>query len=72
MKFPNKVISYKESVISKFPMILLLLEKRDYDAFSLYDELSKKMTINEFINALDCLYALKKIKLSEGVIHYVD
>ena len=71
MKFPNKITPYKESIISKFPMILNLLEQRDYEVFSLYSELEKKMTIAEFINALDCLYALNKVTLTEGVLHYV-
>lgn len=71
MKFPSKITPYKESIISKFPVILDFLEKRDYEVFSLYNELEKKMTIAEFINALDCLYSLNMIDLKEGVLHYV-
>jgi len=71
MKFPSKITPYKESIISKFTVILDFLEKRDYEVFSLYNELEKKMTITEFINALDCLYALNIIDLTEGVLHYV-
>ena len=71
MKFPSKITPYKESIISKFTVILDFLEKRDYELFSLYNELEKKMTITEFINALDCLYALNIIDLTEGVLHYV-
>lgn len=71
MKFPSKITPYKESIISKFTVILDFLEKRDYEVFSLYNELEKKMTITEFINALDCLYVLNKVTLTEGVLHYV-
>ena len=31
MKMPNKVTPYKESSIAKFPVILELLEKEEYD-----------------------------------------
>lgn len=72
MRFPNKVNSFKESIISKFAPILKLLKIRDYDVISLYHEFDKKMTATEFINALDCLYALNKIELENGVIHYVN
>lgn len=72
MKFPNKVISYKESIIANFPKVLSLLEIREYDVFSLYNDLSKKMSIGDFVNTLDCLFALNKIVLNEGVISYVN
>ncbi len=72
MKFPNKVNSFKESIISNFSPILKLLQIRDYDVISLYHKFAKKITPREFINTLDCLYALNKIQLENGVIHYVD
>lgn len=72
MRFPNKVISFKESILSKFAPILKLLKVRDYDVISLYHEFEKRMTATEFINTLDCLFTLNKITLKNGVIHYVD
>lgn len=72
MRFPNKVISFKESVLANFAPILKLLKIRDYDVISLYHEFDKKMTPSEFINTLDCLFALNKIRLENGVIHYVN
>lgn len=72
MKFPNKINSFKESVVANFVPILKLLKIRDYDVISLYHEFEKKLSPSEFINTLDCLFALKKIKLENGVIHYVN
>ena len=29
MKFPNKVITYRKSILSKFPLVLIELETQD-------------------------------------------
>lgn len=64
MKFPNKVINYNESIISKFPIILSQLQIKDYSISSLYEKVKNKVeNINEFLEILDCLFALNKIKL---------
>ncbi len=73
MKFPNKVISYKESTISKFPYVLKQLEDSDLTAAELYKKVKSKVEdVREFLDILDCLYALNKIELVEGVLHYVS
>ncbi|HEL0614688.1 TPA: hypothetical protein TVN69_000929 [Streptococcus equi subsp. zooepidemicus] len=73
MKFPNKVISYKESAISKFPYVLKQLEGSDLTAVELYKKVKNKVEdVREFLDILDCLYALNKIELVEGVLHYVS
>ena len=67
MKFPNKVINYNESIISKFPIILSQLQIKDYSISSLYEKIKNKVeNINEFLEILDCLFALNKIKLDEN------
>lgn len=66
MKFPNKVINYNESIISKFPNILLLLKDKRYTIISLYEKTKNYFEdINEFIETLDCLFVLNKIKIDE-------
>lgn len=30
------------------------------------------MSINEYIDALDCLFAIGKIKINKEVLHYVE
>ena len=74
MKFPSKVTSYKESIIAKFPVVLTILEKEDMTPSKLYTKVkkSKIKDIREFMEVLDCLYALNKIELQEEVLHYVD
>lgn len=66
MKFPNKVLNYNESVISKFPLVLSLLEQKNYTVFSLYEKIKLQVNgVDEYLEILDCLYAMNKIKLDE-------
>ena len=51
MRFPNKVTTYKQSIISKFPLILKELEKQDYSVVSLYGKVGKKMDGPERIHS---------------------
>lgn len=63
MKLPNKLFSYKESIISKFPIILQKLsDKKDISIFDLYRDTNQNFEdISEFLETLDCLYALGKL-----------
>jgi len=74
MKLPSKVTPYKESTIAKFPVVLELLEKESQTPAELYKRVkrSKIKSVREFVEVLDCLYAMNKIELREGVLHYVD
>lgn len=73
MRFPNKVISYNESIISKFPLILELLQKRDYAVAELFDKIKMRVDIEDYMDALDSLYALGRIEINTQTrrIHYV-
>lgn len=73
MKLPSKVTPYKESTIAKFPVVLELLEKNDMTPQELYAKVrkSKIKDISEFVEVLDCLYAMNKIEIDEEVLHYV-
>lgn len=67
MKLPNKVLNYKESIISKFPIILSLLEYKKYSILTLYNKVKHQVeSINEFLEILDSLYALNKVQLDES------
>ena len=75
MKLPNKVLNYKESIISKFPIILSLLECKKYSILTLYSKVKNQVDgINEFLEILDSLYALNKIQLDESSrrLYYVN
>ncbi len=74
MKIPSKVISYKDSSFSKYSGMLQLLLQREYTPLSLYDELKEMFNgINDYLDALDGLYALRAIEFDEerGVLTYV-
>lgn len=74
MKFPNKVTSYEESVLSKLCPILNELYQKDMLVYEVY--LATKDNYENpscFLDCLDCLFALNKIELLPDleVLHYV-
>ena len=72
MKLPNKFITYKESIISKFPLVLNNLQESDLSIGDLYKKVRKEISgVQEFLDILDCLYVLNKITLVEEGVHYV-
>jgi hypothetical protein len=75
MNLPNKVTPFADSVVSKFPTLLGMLEKQDMSPKKLFDETRRHFSnIGEYISTLDCLYALGKLQLDEdkGVLRYVE
>ena len=57
MKLPNKVTSYKESVIGKLYPVLSLLMSQNMNAYTIYKATKDSFTTTaEFIDALDCLF----------------
>lgn len=67
MVLPGKNAVYKDSVISKFPIILSILSD---EKFCKITDLQIKTenqfsSIAEFVQAMDCLFALGKIELNE-------
>ena len=75
MLLPNKVITFSESVISRFSSILTPLEQNDIAPKALYDAVKTNFKdVGDFLEVLDSLYALGKINYDkkQGVINYVD
>ena len=75
MRLPNKVTSYTNSVIARFPDILEVLTQRDMSPKELFElTTSGKKDMGDFLSALDCLFALGRIKLIEEkrVLRYVE
>ena len=74
MKLPNKVTSYKRSIIPKFPIVLRTLQKENMTPMDLYKKVKRQIgNIAEFVAILDCLYILKKIDYIDGeVLCYVE
>ncbi len=73
MRLPNKVTSFKQSTLTLFVPILEELSRGDTSPVVLYEKAGKKTgDIASFVDALDCLFALKKIELlPSGVIRFV-
>lgn len=75
MKLPNKVTSYQESILSKLPVLLDEVIIKDLSLMELYCSTKKYFSDTvEFIEAIDCLFALKKLEYDEdlGVLRYVE
>ncbi|MBQ7243134.1 MAG: hypothetical protein IJS52_02915 [Bacilli bacterium] len=72
MRLPSKFTPYKQSVISKFPIVLEALETSDMTVMTLYKKVKSNMNgLKEFMEILDCLFILKKITLEEErMLHY--
>lgn len=72
MKLPSKFINYKESSLYKFPLFLEQLENCDLSVLDLYKKTKKYAeNLQEWIEIMDCLYALEAIELNEEVVHRV-
>lgn len=74
MRLPSKITSYKESSLSKFPFLLDKLNEDGLSVYELYEVTNKNFkNIEEFIDTLDYLFALRKIEFDResGRITYV-
>lgn len=74
MKLPSKIVTYNESLLPKMAVILSVLNRQEIPANLLYKKVRSKVNdIGEFLEAMDCLYALGKIEIDtqKGVIRYV-
>ena len=73
MKLPSKTTPYERSVLALFPKILRVLREQDKDVSELYTAAGAD-NYSDFMSALDCLYALGKIKLDpeRRLLQYVE
>lgn len=66
MQLPNKITTFSESVLSKFPAVLRAVENGDMPVLQLYKSLKTETEdVETFLEVLDCLYALGKIDFNE-------
>ncbi|WP_284940357.1 ABC-three component system middle component 7 [Bifidobacterium catenulatum] len=75
MRLPNKLYSYEESTLSKFPIVLRALRDSDSGVTELYERIKKSVPdVSEYMETLDSLYALGKIDIDdkEAVLRYVE
>lgn len=65
MIIPNKIIPFNETVISKLELILRELHDEE-ELINLYHKVKRKFTgIDQFLYAIDVLYALDCISIDE-------
>ncbi|MEI4323166.1 ABC-three component system middle component 7 [Streptococcus suis] len=71
---PNKVSSLKESVLGKSLHILKILNQNGpMDIFELFNKVHRYFdTVDEFIEAIVMLFALKKVELKGKTLIYVN
>lgn len=69
MRLLNKLYSYDESIFPKLILILKVIDKKPCRVTDLYKKVkSTIISIEEYMEALDCLYALGLIEYEEGEI----
>lgn len=74
MQLPSKIISFNESILSKYVPILNEIQNSDISIIALFHKTNFCYNnFEEYIDALDCLFAMKKIEYitEKGVLHYV-
>ncbi len=72
---PSKVISYRESSISRYARVLIRLREREYEPMELYKDMKNVFDgIDDYMDVLDGLYALRAIEFNDnrGTISYVE
>ena len=75
MRFPSKVTPYQDSILAKFPIVLNYLVEEEMKPKDLYKKVKNKVSdIGEFLEILDCLFALGKTEfnLEGGTLRYVN
>ena len=68
MQFPNKLYSYKNSTIALLPKILSSLQNGPLTVEDLFRQLNPILEDpTDFLSALDCLYAIRMIDMTEDM-----
>lgn len=75
LRFPSKDTPYAGSVLALFPDILDRIQSEEATVEQAYQmAVEKQWDLANFFSALDCLYAMNRIKLDEErkVLSYVE
>ena len=74
MRLPSKVTPYKKSTLSKFPVVISVLQQQDMSPIELFSKVKGKgIDMADYVEILDCLYMLGTVELyaEKEVLHYV-
>jgi hypothetical protein len=75
MRLPSKVTPFKDSTLSLLPLLLNEIRERDISPTTLFGKIKNEAAgISNFLEALDCLFVLGKVRLNEQteILSYVD
>ena len=75
MKLPNKIYTYKQSVIYDMVLILKLMSKNPtLSIYELYQQVKDKILMSDFLDTVCCLYVTDKIEYNNETksICYVE
>jgi hypothetical protein len=70
MSFPDKVVRYDESVLPHMVRIAKILKRGSLPAEKLLEK-TRLTDVAAFVEAMDCLFALRKIEIVGGEVRYV-
>lgn len=65
MKFPSKLYGVSESVIGKMTTLMGMIPEGGIDVSDLSFTAGKFMSISDFMDALECMYAVGSIELNQ-------
>ncbi len=68
MRFPSKLYGISESVIGNMVQLMEIIPDGGESIVNLSLKAAKKMTISDFIDALDCMYAIGSIDMRKDHI----
>jgi hypothetical protein len=74
MILPSKLFSYNQSILPQMLLISKTLKTGDQGVKDLFENLQGQFDgVDEFLEALDCLYALGRVELMQDrrTLHYV-
>lgn len=75
MQIPNKLYSFEESIFSRFPIVLTMIQDEPKTIFEVYKETKPAFaTTSDFLETLTALFALGKVTYNdqEELLYYVD
>lgn len=67
INFPNKIYTVDKSILRPMEYIMNNLPSNGMNALNLYKLVSSFIEMDEYMNALSCLYAINYIDLSENL-----
>lgn len=68
MRFPSKLYGISESVIGNMALLMEIIPSGGEDVVNLTLKATMVMSISDFIDALDCMYAIGSIDMCQDHI----